>query len=278
MNHDFTLKLLAGGRHSCTPAWDKSHDDLDRCHKIYLPVSGAAFLSDEQGEQALTPGKLYLISGHAIRSQRCPVQMDLRWLHFLPASFLLRRRLEGMPMITAWPVAGHAWVRKVIEQSEELFENPTSARESRLAENAPLARSCRLEAMILYLLSLQLEEVGGASLPAEDPAMERLRPAITFMDNHYQDNPTLAEVAARSNLAPNYFHRLFRRVMGQTPFDYIECRRLETAKRLLADPRSSIKQIADACGYEDALYFSRAFRRHFGAPPAIVRKTLWITP
>ena len=88
----------------------------------------------------------------------------------------------------------------------------------------------------------------------------------------------LAEMAARSHLAPNYFHRLFHRVMGRTPFEYIETRRLETARRLLADPRASIKQIADACGYEDALYFSRAFRRRFGAPPATVRKTLRITP
>jgi AraC-like DNA-binding protein len=32
---------------------------------------------------------------------------------------------------------------------------------------------------------------------------------------------------------------------------------LETAKRLLADPCASIKEIADVCGYEDALYFWR---------------------
>ncbi len=278
MTHDFTLKLLAGGRHSCTPAWDKACDDLDRCHKIYLPVSSSAFLCDERGEQALTPGNLYLISGYAIRSQRCPERMDLRWLHFTPESYHLRRVMDGMPMITAWPAADHAWVRGVIEQTESLFENPTSARDSRLSDRAPPALACRVEAMILYLISLQLEAAGGAGAPADDPGMERLRPAIAFMDNHYRDNPTLAEMAARSNLAPNYFHRLFHRVMGQTPFDYVETRRLETARRLLADPRASIKQIADACGYEDALYFSRAFRRRFGAPPATVRKTLRITP
>ncbi len=278
MIHDFSIKILAGGRHPCTPAWNKPHDDLDRCHKIYLPVSGAAFLSDDHGEHALTPGNLYLINGHAIRSQRCPVQMELRWMHFQPTSHHLRRRLDRVPLITQWAANDHRWIREVFEQAETLFDNPASVHESRLSDAAPLMLACRVEAMILYLLSMQLEAVGGGADPVEDPRMERLRPAIAFMDNHYRDNPTLAEMASRANLAPNYFHRLFLQVLGQTPFGYIETRRLETAKRLLADPRPTISQIADACGYDDALYFSRAFRRRFGASPAKLRKTLRLTP
>lgn len=275
MNHDFTINLLAGGKHRCTPAWDKSRDELDRCFKVYLPLSGEAFLRDGREETALMPGFLYLISGYEIRSQRCPAAMNLLWMHFNPASRALLRRLADAPMVTAWPADDFPWAAATLARVEEMFENPGSARESRLTDAAPLALSCRMEALALHLISLVLETLG----PGDDnPELERLRAPLEHMERHFRENPSLADLAARANLAPNSFHRLFRKVMGVTPFHYLEGLRMEAARRMLADPRLTIKQIADDCGYADALYFSRAFARRFAAPPTTVRKRLRVTP
>lgn len=278
MVQDFTLNLLAGGRHACTPAWDKARDNLDQCYKVYVPESGAAFLSDGASEHALVPGRIYLISGYKIASQRCPARMDLRWVHFIPASYYLHRCLNGMPMIHSWPLADFPRVAAAFGRIEELFENPASARESRLASRVSLALTCRVEALILILISELLESNRLLLDALAEPELEQLRPAIDYMDVHFWENPTLSVVAARANLAPNYFHRLFRRVMGVTPFEYIEARRLETARHMLGDPRLRIKQVAESCGYDDALYFSRVFRRHFGVPPTDLRKRGLLMP
>lgn len=278
MVQDFTLNLLAGGRHACSPSWDKARDNLDQCYKVYLPEAGMAFLSDGQSEHALVPGRIYLISGYKIASQRCPSRMDLRWVHFTPASYYLHRCLNGMPMIHSWPLQDFPRVAAAFGRIEELFENPASARESRLASRVSLALACRVEALILILISELIEANRPHSDGLSEPELEQLRPAIDYMDVHFRENPTLAVVAARANLAPNYFHRLFRRIMGVTPFEYIEGRRLETARHMLGDPGLRVKQVAEACGYEDALYFSRVFRRRFGVPPTDLRKRGSLVP
>ena len=48
----------------------------------------------------------------------------------------------------------------------------------------------------------------------------------------------------------------------------MEQKRLYEARRLLGDWRLGIKQVAEQSGYENPLYFSRVFRRHFGLPPS----------
>ena len=44
------------------------------------------------------------------------------------------------------------------------------------------------------------------------------------------------------------------------------------ARRLLLDPDLPVSEVAVACGYDDALYFSRVFRRVCGVSPTEYRK------
>jgi AraC-like DNA-binding protein len=60
----------------------------------------------------------------------------------------------------------------------------------------------------------------------------------------------------------------FTEAMGCPPMHYLARWRLLTAARQLEEGRSSIAQVAAAVGYESEASFSRAFKRHLGAPPA----------
>lgn len=59
----------------------------------------------------------------------------------------------------------------------------------------------------------------------------------------------------------------FRSVFGMTIFEYIRCRRMEEARRLLRARRLSVTQIAFELGYEYSCNFSVAYKRHFGISP-----------
>lgn len=280
MVEDFTLNLHAGGRHRCTPAWDRAnaHDKTDQCYKVYLPLSGQAFVANNDEEFSLTSGRLYFISGYALKSQRCPANMDVRWLHFTPVSFYLDRCLRRMPMLESWPVKSFAWSAAAFGRVEELFENAASASESHLARRISMALACRLEAALLQLLAELLETHKGLLEEQHNPELELLRPAIRHMDERFLDNPSLEEVAAKVHLAPTYFHRLFQKATGTTPLAYITARRMEMAHRLLADPRKQIKHIAEECGYEDPFYFSRVYFKHFGVSPTAARNASVLGP
>jgi AraC family transcriptional regulator len=85
------------------------------------------------------------------------------------------------------------------------------------------------------------------------------------------DLPTLAAVA---HFSPFHFHRLFAAWTGERLGDYLRRRRLEiAAARLIAQPRSTVLDIALAVGFGSAEAFARAFRVQFGCTPSQWRKT-----
>lgn len=83
-----------------------------------------------------------------------------------------------------------------------------------------------------------------------------------------------AEFQDRIPLFPNYssLRHLFKRVFGCSPREMMQRLRFQHAKSLLLESRSSIKDIADRCGYQRQHEFSRAFRRQTGVSPTVWRE------
>jgi AraC-like DNA-binding protein len=84
------------------------------------------------------------------------------------------------------------------------------------------------------------------------------------------DNNSLAKHAGVSS---SYILALFRSHFNQGPRAYQISQRMKYAQQLLKDPYLSIDEIASRCGYEDALYFSRQFKKCEGLSPGYWRKS-----
>ena len=67
---------------------------------------------------------------------------------------------------------------------------------------------------------------------------------------------------------------LFQLYFGETPFKHFGKMRVETAAEFLRDEKLSIKEISQQCRFRSQLYFSTAFRKHFGESPSKFRKRL----
>jgi AraC-like DNA-binding protein len=84
---------------------------------------------------------------------------------------------------------------------------------------------------------------------------------------------SIGAMARRHHLHIRYVQRLFE-ADGTTYSHFVLAQRLSQAYRLLANPRHAGRAIADIaalCGFGDAAYFSRSFRRAYGAPPSELR-------
>ncbi|MCX6852503.1 MAG: AraC family transcriptional regulator [Verrucomicrobia bacterium] len=79
------------------------------------------------------------------------------------------------------------------------------------------------------------------------------------------------EVADFLHLHPNHVSRLFRDFSGQSFLDHLLQARLERSRPMLKDPQLNITEIAHVCGFRDANYFIRCYRRHFGKSPGRAR-------
>lgn len=101
---------------------------------------------------------------------------------------------------------------------------------------------------------------------------QRLRPLIRYLETHYANPPTLAEAARRAALSPWHFHRLFREHTGETYAAHLRRLRLEAvARKLFYDDHASITALALEHGFASSQALAKAFRRHFGFPPSLLR-------
>lgn len=85
---------------------------------------------------------------------------------------------------------------------------------------------------------------------------------------------TVASLAARMYVSPNYLSRLFKRITGEGCNEYIVRKRIEKARSLLATTSIRIGEIAELVGYHDINYFSLAFKKHTGQSPSKYRSMM----
>ena len=92
---------------------------------------------------------------------------------------------------------------------------------------------------------------------------------------HLHDNPgrtvKLEELARVASLSPFHLARSFQAVHGLPPAAYHRTHRLNLAADILARAKRSPAQVAEDVGFSDQASFSRAFTRHHGLTPGVVR-------
>ena len=97
------------------------------------------------------------------------------------------------------------------------------------------------------------------------------RAAHYFKDN-YNKQISIEQYAAEHLMSVNWFIHSFKSVMKMSPMQYIISLRIAMAKGYLENSTKNIAEISNEVGYENALYFSRLFRKYTGMTPTEYRK------
>lgn len=102
--------------------------------------------------------------------------------------------------------------------------------------------------------------------------VERMRRALTFIEEHHVERITLADIAASMALSEGECCRLFRRMLRTSPMDYAISCRIRESLVLLAAGRLSVTEIAQRTGFSGSSYFTETFRRIMGMTPSEYRR------
>jgi AraC-like DNA-binding protein len=96
--------------------------------------------------------------------------------------------------------------------------------------------------------------------------------AALWIDAHSREGVDLERAAREVGLSPFHFLRLFSKVLGVTPHQYLVRSRLRRAARLLCDEERSVTEIALDVGFGDLSNFVRTFHRAAGVSPLRFRR------
>ncbi|HKS11343.1 MAG TPA: helix-turn-helix domain-containing protein [Pyrinomonadaceae bacterium] len=102
----------------------------------------------------------------------------------------------------------------------------------------------------------------------------RIRRSVELMYTQLDQDLTLKALAAASYLSPFHFARLFKKLTGSTPHNYLAGIRAARAQLLLAETELSVTEIGSRVGYLSASHFTKAFRVATGTTPREFRKAL----
>lgn len=96
--------------------------------------------------------------------------------------------------------------------------------------------------------------------------------AIHFINENAGTQISRGFLAEKLGVADDYLTRIFRQEMGLSLWDYITLYRIHTAAELLLKTDDNIYQIAGSCGFAEASYFIRVFKKEMGCTPNQYRK------
>jgi AraC-like DNA-binding protein len=121
-----------------------------------------------------------------------------------------------------------------------------------------------VEAVRRYLATLPSEETGWLA-GLRDPVVGR---ALALLHTGPAQAWTAEMLSRAVGLSRSAFADRFTGLIGQPPMHYLTAWRMQVAAHKLRAETGSIAQIAFEVGYESEAAFTRAFKRHFGAPPS----------
>lgn len=152
-------------------------------------------------------------------------------------------------------------IRAVMKMMLREVESPHLASPIATAAHVKL-----LEIEITRLLDQDLEpKAGGRLAPWQ---FRRVRERLEAGGNR----PSVPELAGLCGISVRHLHRQFLNLTGVTISDYVETHLVNQAKTMLGSSALTVKQIAQAAGFDHANSFSRTFRRATGMTPLQYRQ------
>ena len=127
----------------------------------------------------------------------------------------------------------------------------------------PLLRVGKIYELITLLYRHCLAET-----ETEIASQNQLQDVLDYMNIHFCEDISSADLARRFGYSEGYFCRHFKVVTGLSPMIYIRILRLEKARELLQKGQYSFSEIASRCGFSSSTYFTRCFKSHFKLTPS----------
>lgn len=135
--------------------------------------------------------------------------------------------------------------------------------------NASVQTQHHVRALMLY--SLYERIVGRACNSEVGQSRINIDNVDEYIQRHIHEKISVAQLADFCHISVSRFHVHFRKMMNQSPYQYIMRRRVERAAWLLKTSRQTIGDIARKTGFPNQSSLNVAVKREYGTSPTALR-------
>lgn len=252
------IEIHQAGHIRCPNTW-RDINYIPDYNKFYLIEDGLGWLRIGQQEYNPQPGQMFLMPQGVKQSYSYTDKKKTflkYWVHYTATigDVNLFDFIKTPVFINIKDFNKTAQIFKRLEQFYNYDNNLTS--------------NLKVKACMYELIALFLEECTlGHIQIRKGGEIQRLKGVLEYIDDNLKKNLTIKDLAEVAFLHPNYFIRIFKNHIGDTPINYINKKRLVKAKELLRTKDMPIKEVAMQVGFPNTTYFFKMFKKNIGLTP-----------
>lgn len=128
-----------------------------------------------------------------------------------------------------------------------------------------------LKAKILELFALLVKNAPTQTVSSNNPKSEIIKSVLSFIEDNYSDDISLADIADHAHISREYMCRIFSEMSDVSPIVYLNRYRIRQSCKLLSSTDKPIFEISSLCGFNSSSYFNKMFLRFVGCTPKVYR-------
>ena len=139
-------------------------------------------------------------------------------------------------------------------------------------QNISVANQYHLQSLLYEFFAVLADGVKIDAIDHDGKDNIYVREAVNYIRNNYFRGINVSDIADYISVNRSYLYKLFQASFQMSPKDFLTTYRISRAEELLTWSDLSIEGIAWSCGYNDALVFSKVFKKQTGMSPSVYRK------
>jgi AraC-like DNA-binding protein len=282
---NLSLSMLYAG-FKRVESWWNFKDVMSPFYRLYYIADGKGKVYINNIPYELSSGQLFLIPKFAFHSYECSDFMDHYYICFFDDFFggigvpnpqllklqlsassldlsLMRRYMELNPY-KALPIV-----------DPQRYDNVRTIYENNSEVNLPhFQKTVESNGILLQLFSRFITEESMMNNIGSN-SYEKLEKIIQYINKNLHKHISIQELAEMMCLTHDHFSKVFKKILGMSPCEYIQMKRIERAQTLLLTSHLSITQIAEKVGVNNPSQFTRLFTKIAQCSPREYRVRLY---
>ncbi|MCH5212849.1 MAG: AraC family transcriptional regulator [Oscillospiraceae bacterium] len=231
-------------------------------HLLLYTVSGTGIVMSDNEEISLPPKNCVIIDcRRPHRYFSASAKWEFIWLHF-----------KGSAVSAMTAILYPSETRAVETDQPQNFKYWLESLLDKVKENDVLS-SITLSTDVHHLFDVLIRStMKNERANQKKEHITEIDNVIEYIRENYMENITVDDMVNRIHLSKYHFIRIFKRIMGITPYSYLTNYRINISKQKLRLTNKSVADIAADCGFMDTSNFIAQFKKHTGVKPVQYRR------